>query len=193
MVAGHHGFYPLYHWFCRQPGFYDSYLPIIATEDQFDKLSARGYSYGYIGGVILLVIILVMIQNRPCLVLQTLPAIPHRFCAGGTAVGWRLDYFKHLPKDNRSALGRAFEKMAMPKSTKSFREAIARWWSDPRWAFSFQRCKQVVYQYHLREESAWKPANLFLVVLIILHSHSFLCCLRVYPDYWQPPMPLLFR
>src|SRR6188768_4543737 len=43
--------------------FYDSYLPLIASEDQYDKVSARGYSYGYIGSVILLVVCLLMIQK----------------------------------------------------------------------------------------------------------------------------------
>ena len=35
--------------------FYNAYLPIIATEDQYDRVSARGFSYGYIGSVILLI------------------------------------------------------------------------------------------------------------------------------------------
>lgn len=34
--------------------FYNSFLPQIATPDRFDELSARGFSYGYIGSVILL-------------------------------------------------------------------------------------------------------------------------------------------
>jgi MFS transporter, UMF1 family len=41
--------------------FYNAYLPEIATEDQFDKLSARGFSMGYIGSVLLLVFNLAMI------------------------------------------------------------------------------------------------------------------------------------
>lgn len=41
--------------------FYNSYLPDIAFEDQQDKISARGYSMGYIGSVLLLIINLVMI------------------------------------------------------------------------------------------------------------------------------------
>lgn len=40
--------------------FYDSYLPDIATEDQYDRVSAKGYSYGYLGSVILLIFILFM-------------------------------------------------------------------------------------------------------------------------------------
>ena len=41
--------------------FYNAYLPEIATEDQFDKLSARGFSLGYIGSMILLIVSLVMV------------------------------------------------------------------------------------------------------------------------------------
>lgn len=35
--------------------FYNSYLPIIATRNKFDRLSARGFSYGYFGSVLLLI------------------------------------------------------------------------------------------------------------------------------------------
>ena len=35
--------------------FYNSYLPDIATEDQYDRLSARGFAIGYVGSVILLI------------------------------------------------------------------------------------------------------------------------------------------
>ncbi|MEX2336905.1 MAG: MFS transporter [Fulvivirga sp.] len=42
--------------------FYDAFLPEIVTEDKFDKTSAKGYALGYIGGVILLIINLMMIE-----------------------------------------------------------------------------------------------------------------------------------
>jgi MFS transporter, UMF1 family len=42
--------------------FYDAFLPEIATEDRLDKTSARGYSFGYYGSVILMVIALVFIR-----------------------------------------------------------------------------------------------------------------------------------
>ncbi|WP_448607527.1 MFS transporter [Paenimyroides ceti] len=41
--------------------FYNSYLPDIAYEEQQDKISAKGYSLGYIGSVILLLINLAML------------------------------------------------------------------------------------------------------------------------------------
>ena len=42
--------------------FYNAFLPEIATEDEFDFLSAKGFSLGYIGSVILLVLNLAMIE-----------------------------------------------------------------------------------------------------------------------------------
>jgi len=41
--------------------FYNSFLPVIATVDRFDKLSARGFAMGYVGSVLLLVLNLVMV------------------------------------------------------------------------------------------------------------------------------------
>ena len=41
--------------------FYNSYLPDITTEDQSDRVSARGFTMGYIGSVLLMVFNLVMI------------------------------------------------------------------------------------------------------------------------------------
>lgn len=43
--------------------FYNSYLPDIAFPDQQDAVSAKGFSMGYIGSVILLIICLVMIEG----------------------------------------------------------------------------------------------------------------------------------
>jgi MFS transporter, UMF1 family len=43
--------------------FYNSFLPDIATEDQFDKVSANGFAFGYFGSVLLLIANLVMIMK----------------------------------------------------------------------------------------------------------------------------------
>lgn len=44
--------------------FYNSYLPDIATEDQYDRVSARGFSMGYMGSVLLMVLNLLVILKR---------------------------------------------------------------------------------------------------------------------------------
>lgn len=43
--------------------FYNSFLPVIASEDMQDRISARGYSLGYLGGVVLLLFNLFMIMQ----------------------------------------------------------------------------------------------------------------------------------
>ncbi|MFW5760919.1 MAG: MFS transporter [Cyclobacteriaceae bacterium] len=42
--------------------FYNAYLPSIATPDKFDQVSAKGFSMGYAGSIILLIVALVLIQ-----------------------------------------------------------------------------------------------------------------------------------
>lgn len=42
--------------------FYNAYLPEVATPEEQDRLSAKGFSLGYIGAALLLIISLVMIQ-----------------------------------------------------------------------------------------------------------------------------------
>ncbi|AKD55616.1 MFS transporter [Spirosoma radiotolerans] len=44
--------------------FYNSYLPDIATEDQYDRVSARGFSMGYLGSVLLMIFNLLVILKR---------------------------------------------------------------------------------------------------------------------------------
>src|SRR5688572_27598193 len=43
--------------------FYDAFLPEIVSEDRYDRTSARGYSMGYYGSVILMIICLMLILN----------------------------------------------------------------------------------------------------------------------------------
>ncbi len=44
--------------------FYNSYLPAIATEDRRDRVSAKGFAYGYFGSTILLIFCLALIMNQ---------------------------------------------------------------------------------------------------------------------------------
>ncbi|EGV42473.1 MFS transporter [Bizionia argentinensis JUB59] len=44
--------------------FYNSYLPDIAFPEQQDRISARGFSLGYVGSVILLVVNLAMVMSQ---------------------------------------------------------------------------------------------------------------------------------
>lgn len=83
--------------------FYDAYLPQIVTEDRYDRTSAKGFAYGYVGSVILLVAILAMVQMPEFFGLAD-AGIASRI--GFVMVGlWWLGFaqisFRRLPDDNR--------------------------------------------------------------------------------------------
>ena len=79
--------------------FYDAFLPEIASQDRFDKLSAKGYSLGYVGSVILLVLNLVMIEAPDLFGLEE-GSLPARISFLTVAVWWAAFAqipFKRLP------------------------------------------------------------------------------------------------
>ena len=79
--------------------FYNSYLPDIAFAEQQDKLSAKGYSLGYIGSVVLLVLNLLFIigKNEQ----ESISAMQYSFVSVGI---WWIVFsqytFYYLPSGN---------------------------------------------------------------------------------------------
>lgn len=51
--------------YCGSLVFYNAYLPEIAAEQDRDKVSAKGFAYGYIGSVILQIICFVFVMAKP--------------------------------------------------------------------------------------------------------------------------------
>lgn len=83
--------------------FYNAFLPVIATEDQYDRVSARGFSYGYIGSVILLIINVLMINFYESFGFKDSGAAT-RFSflmVGLWWIGFALIPFKRLPSDEK--------------------------------------------------------------------------------------------
>jgi len=85
--------------------FYNSYLPDVAFPDQQDKASAKGFSLGYIGSVILLILCLVMILKYDWFGFED-EALPTRLSFVLTGVWWigfsQYTYY-YLPKGNKKA------------------------------------------------------------------------------------------
>ncbi|HLL74686.1 MAG TPA: MFS transporter [Pyrinomonadaceae bacterium] len=54
---------------------YNSYLPQITTEDRRDRVSSRGFALGYLGGGLLLVVNLALVQSAPRLGISTGTAV----------------------------------------------------------------------------------------------------------------------
>jgi UMF1 family MFS transporter len=97
--------------------FYNAYLPEIASEDKFDRLSAKGYALGYVGSVILLLIDLVIIQ-KPEWFGITEDTLAVRICfltVGAWWLGFSYITLNSLPKDSK-------DKIPGELLTKGFKE-----------------------------------------------------------------------
>jgi len=82
--------------------FYNSYLPEITTRDKFDRLSARGYTMGYIGSVSLLILNLLFIMKHEWFGLpspkeSTLAVRVGFLTVGFWWLGWSVWPFATLP------------------------------------------------------------------------------------------------
>lgn len=102
--------------------FYNAYLPEIADPEDHDKISARGFSMGYIGSVILLV---------TCLVLIMVFKVPAIYCFILTGVWWigfaQITY-RRLPNPHtktgvsKEILGNGFKELK--KAGKFIRKTV---------------------------------------------------------------------
>jgi len=68
--------------------FYNAYLPEIASPDQQDRVSARGFALGYIGSSILLIINLIMILTKTFATLFDSPGLDARVAFITVAIWW---------------------------------------------------------------------------------------------------------
>jgi len=85
--------------------FYNSYLPQIVSVDKMDEVSAKGFSYGYVGSVILLIINLVMIQKPDLFGLpqDSTPAKLSFVMVGIWWLGFSQITFRNMPTDHLSS------------------------------------------------------------------------------------------
>ncbi|CAM1333051.1 MFS transporter [Tenacibaculum aestuariivivum] len=80
--------------------FYNAYLPEVALPEQQDKASAKGFMYGYVGSVILLIINLIMIQKPDLFGITTGMASRISFVmVGFWWIGFAQITFRKLPND----------------------------------------------------------------------------------------------
>jgi MFS transporter, UMF1 family len=99
--------------------FYNAFLPEIAPPEMHDKLSAKGYSLGYIGSCILLILNLIFIMNYELFGFES-PGMPTRIAflsVGAWWVGFAQITFLYLPEkkktttDKRSIVLKGFREL----------------------------------------------------------------------------------
>lgn len=84
--------------------FYNAFLPQLAGPEAIDRISGRGYAYGYLGGGILLALNLLMIEKHRLFGIPD-PILATRLCFVSVGVWWALFTIPALVSlDERSSL-----------------------------------------------------------------------------------------
>ncbi len=100
--------------------FYDALLPHVAREEDRDKVSARGYAMGYLGGGLLLAVNIVMIQLLP-------GTWGPRLSFLSVAIWWAvfsIPLFRNVPEPPAASVRRLDGEKIITTSFKRLRETI---------------------------------------------------------------------
>ncbi len=132
--------------------FYNSFLPIIVTEDRYDRVSAKGFTFGYIGSVILLIMNLVMIERPHWFMLDDWAANLgyEDLVVGGKTLATRIAFvmvglwwlgfaqipFRRLPKDEKTPLEPSIVSKGMAELRKVWQQ-VQQLTNTKRFLYSF--------------------------------------------------------
>jgi len=137
--------------------FYNSYLPDIAYPEQQDKISAKGYSLGYIGSVILLVICLAMILMYETFGFED-KGLPTRLSFVLTGIWWiafsQYTYY-YLPKGNKNR-----KKVTKDVLFNGFRE-LKKIWFNIKQNLSLRRYLYAFFSYSMAVQTIMLIATYF--------------------------------
>ncbi|HKP82993.1 MAG TPA: MFS transporter [Pyrinomonadaceae bacterium] len=106
--------------------FYNAFLPEIATDDQTDKVSSRGFAYGYLGGAILLVLNLVLVLRAEQLGMSTGLAV--RLSLASAGIWWggfaliTFALLKSRPKKKSLPKGKGYITAGFSELVDTFKE-----------------------------------------------------------------------
>lgn len=127
---------------------YNSFLPNVASPEEQDKLSAKGYSLGYVGSVLLLVINLVMIMVFE---------IPAKWCFITVGIWWAgfAQYtFAYLPENSTG------KKMTRAVLNNGFRE-LKKVWNQLTYSPVLKRYLLSFFVFSMGVQTIMQMASLF--------------------------------
>jgi len=106
--------------------FYNAFLPDITTPDQSDKVSSRGFAYGYLGGASLITIKMLLVMNAESLGISTGLAVRLSLLSAGIWWGgFALIAFRRLksrPTKKRLPEGKSYISAGFSEIADTFRE-----------------------------------------------------------------------
>lgn len=134
--------------------FYNSYLPDVAYNEQQDRISAKGYSLGYIGSVILLIINLAMVmgaddENKILMMKYSFVMV------GIWWIGFAQYSFYFLPKGNKNG-----DKVSKAVLFNGFRE-LKKVWNQLGDNLSLKRYLVAFFVYSMAVQTVMLVATYF--------------------------------
>ena len=106
--------------------FYNAFLPEITTEDQADKVSSRGYAYGYLGGAILLLLNLLLVTNAENLGMSTGLAVRLSLLSSGVWWGGfgliTFSLLRSRPSKKQLPPGKSYLSVGFSELIQTFKE-----------------------------------------------------------------------
>lgn len=134
--------------------FYNSYLPDVAHTEQQDRISAKGYSLGYIGSVILLIINLAMVMGADDE--NKIQMMKYSFVMVGIWwIGFAQYSFYFLPKGNKNG-----EKVSKEVLFNGFRE-LKKVWNQLGDNLSLKRYLVAFFVYSMAVQTVMLVATYF--------------------------------
>ncbi|MGB5262182.1 MAG: MFS transporter [Lutimonas sp.] len=111
--------------------FYNAYLPEIAYKDQQDEVSAKGFMYGYLGSVLLLIFNLSMVMKPEWYGIQNTTLAPRIsfLLVGIWWIGFAQVTFRHLPDGNYKS--KANNKNLFFKGYRELRKVVKELYDQP--------------------------------------------------------------
>lgn len=156
--------------------YYNSYLPDIATPDRFDRLSARGYSLGYAGSVVLLILNLLIIQKPEWFGLAGTGTLPSRLSFLSVGIWWLA--FSQITFNRLPAVSNRKEANLREMVGKGFKE-LNKAWNMARkdqmlmrflWAFFVYNMgvQTIMYLATLFGKDTLKISTSYLIVTVLI-------------------------
>ena len=154
--------------------FYDAFLPEIVTQDRYDQTSARGYSMGYYGSVILMIVCLTLILNYETFGFSSgAMATKVTFLIVGLWwIGFSLIPFKYLP-DN------PFNKKPSGSIWSKGYEEIAKVWSGIKTQGHLKRFLAAFFFYNMGVQTVMYLSTLFGTDVLKLETGTLIQTLVV--------------
>lgn len=154
--------------------FYDAFLPEIVSVDKYDSTSARGYSMGYYGSVMLLILCLLLIKHHPYFGFSNeAGAVRFTFVLVGLWwIGFSMITFLNLPKN-------PFGKIPSSKIWSNGYRALIKVWHNLKDSPNLKKYLTSFFFFNMGVQTVMYLAVLFGTDVLQLNSNKLILTILI--------------